>query len=132
MCTFVKHSALWIVACSEEIQPALYLDVDCSQIMKIMIARFLFLLHLFMVCHYLLCVPYFRPVKNFSCQRRMLFRVGCALLIYILIHIRIVVIEPVSMYFATICAFSESVNAILRIFFKTRYVDRTIFRTKEI
>ena len=74
----------------------------------------------------------FPAVTNFSCQCRMLFRVGGVLLIDVLIHLRVVVIEPVSMYFATMCAFSESVNAILRILFKTRYLDRTIFRTKEI
>ena len=74
----------------------------------------------------------FPAVKNCSCQRRMLFRVGGVLLISVLIHLLVVVIEPVSMYFATICAFSESVNAILRIFNKTRYLDRSIFRTKEI
>ena len=41
--TFVKHAVFWILACSAGTQPALYLDVDCSQIM---IARFLFLRHL--------------------------------------------------------------------------------------
>ena len=62
----------------------------------------------------------------------MMFRFGGVLLIDVLLDLRVVVIEPVSMYFAMICAFSESVNAILRIFSKTRYFDRTIFRTKEI
>ena len=74
----------------------------------------------------------FPAVKNNSCQRRMPFRVGGVLLIDVLIHLRVVVIKPASMNYATICAFSESVNDILRIFFKTRYLDRTIFRTKEI
>ena len=57
---FVKHVLLWIVACSAGIQPALYLDVDCSQIL---IARFRFLHRLFVVCYYLLYVPYFRPSR---------------------------------------------------------------------
>ena len=59
--------------------------------------------------------PYamFPAVKNCSCQRRMLFRVGGILLIDAVTHLLFVVIELVSMYFATICAFSESVNAIL-------------------
>ena len=73
----------------------------------------------------------FLDVKDCSCQRRILFRVRGVLLVDVLIHLLVVLIEPVSMYFATICAFSESVNAVLR-FFKTRYPDRTIFRTKEI
>ena len=70
----------------------------------------------------------FPAVKNCSCQRRMLFRVVGVLLIDVLIHLRVVVIELVSMYFATICAFSESVHAI----FNTGYLDKTIFRAKEI
>ena len=48
----------------------------------------------------------------------MLFHVGSVLLIDVIIHLYFVVIEKVSMYFATICAFLESVNAILRIFLK--------------
>ena len=60
----------------------------------------------------------FPAAKNCSCQPRMLFRVGSVLLIDFLIHLCFVVIEPFSMYFATICAFSESVNASLRIFLK--------------
>ena len=55
-------------------------------------------------------------VKNRSCQRRMLFRVGGVLLIDVLIRLHVVVIEPFSMYSATICALSESVHAILRFF----------------
>ena len=76
----------------------------------------------------LLCAL-FPAVENCSCQRRMLSRVGGVLLIDSLIHLRIVVIEPVSMDFATISAFSESMNAILPIF-NTRYLDRTIFRIR--
>ena len=105
---FVKHAVLWIVACSAGIQTALYLDVDCSQIM---IACFRFIRRLFVVRYYLLCVPYLR-------YSRILHRIGGVLLIDFLIHRRAVVIEPVSMHFATICAFSETVNVILGIFFK--------------
>ena len=64
-----------------------------------------------------LCVI-FPAGKNYSCQRRMLFRVGGVLPTDVLIHLRVLVIEPVSIYFVTICAFSESVNAILKIFYR--------------
>ena len=60
----------------------------------------------------------FPGVKNSLCQRRMLFRLGGVLLIGVLIHLCVLVIEPVSMYYATIRAFSESANAILQIFLK--------------
>ena len=73
----------------------------------------------------------FSAVKNYSCQRSMLLRVRGVLLIDILINLLDVVMETVSMYFAAICAFSESVNVNLREFLKTRYLDRTIFRSKE-
>ena len=43
----------------------------------------------------------FPAIKNCSCQRRMLFRVGSVLFIDVLIHLHVVVIEQVSIYFAT-------------------------------
>ena len=60
----------------------------------------------------------FPAVKNCSYQSRMLFRVEGVILIDVLTHLRVVVIEPVLMYFATLCAFSYSVNAILRVVLK--------------
>ena len=60
----------------------------------------------------------FPAVKNCSCQRSMAFCVGSALLIDLPVHLRVVIVEPVLMYFATMCAFSESVYAILRILSK--------------
>ena len=73
----------------------------------------------------------FPVVKNYSCQHRMLFRVGGVLLIDVLIYFRVVPIEPVSMYFASICAFSKSVNAILRIFLELGILIGQILESKK-
>ena len=47
----------------------------------------------------------FSVAKNCSCQHRILFHVRGDLLIILLIHFRVVGIEPVWMYLAMICPF---------------------------